>query len=40
MSDLDELKPFIIDDMLINAAAGKINGMTSQDVANFMTKKL
>ena len=40
MSDLDELKPFIVDDMIIAAAEGKINGMSSQDVANLMTHKI
>ena len=40
MSDLDELKPFLIDDMVIAAAAGKINGMSGQDVANLMTNKI
>ena len=40
MSDLDELKPFVIDNLILEAAAGDLDYMTPQEVANIMTKKL
>ena len=40
MSDLDELKPFVIDSMILEAAAGNLEYMSPQEVANMMMKKL
>ena len=40
MSDLDELRPFLIDDMIIKAAAGELQGMTELEIANLMSMKV
>ena len=40
MSDLDELRPFLIDDMIIKAAAGELTGMTELEIANLMSMKV
>ena len=40
MSDLDELRPFLIDDMIIKAAAGELQGMNELEIANLMSMKV
>ena len=40
MSDLDELKPFLIDDMIIKAAAGELEGMSEHEIANLISMKV
>ena len=40
MSDLDELRPFLIDDMIIKAAAGELKGMNELEIANLMSMKV
>ena len=40
MSDLDELRPFLIDDMIIKAAAGELKGMSELEIANLMSMKV
>ena len=40
MSDLDELRPYLIDDMIIKAAAGELEGISELEVANLITMKV
>ena len=40
MSDLDELRPFLIDDILIQAAAGKLEGFSQSDIVNQIQTKV
>ena len=40
MSDLDEIKAFVVDDVILEVASGQITDMTPQEVANMMQDKL
>ena len=40
MSDLNELKPLVVDDIIVEAAAGKFESMTSRDVQIMMNEKV
>ena len=40
ISDLDEIKAFVVDDVILEVASGKITDMTPQEVANMMQDKL
>ena len=40
MSDLDEMKAFVVDDVILEIAQGKFIDMKPQDVSNMMQEKL
>ena len=40
MSDLNELRPLVVDDIIVEAAAGKFPQMTSRDVLIMMNDKV
>ena len=40
MSDLNELKPLVVDDIIVEAAAGKFSQMTPRDVTVMMNEKV
>ena len=40
MSDLNELKPLVVDDIIVEAAAGKFSQMTPRDVTIMMNEKV
>ena len=40
MSDLDELKPILIDDFIINATSGQIGGLTQEETITLMHERV
>ena len=39
MSDLDKLKPYVVDKAILDSASGKVKGLTPEDVLDMMHEK-